>query len=1061
MRTYPPDRSGHSRRRITLPLAPAAVAALLGVATLGGIAQAQQPQSPQGLEEVVVTGSRIVRRDFEANSPITTIDQALIENTMSVGIEKVLNQLPQFVPAVSQFVTGDVQSTATNSPGSSTLSLRGLGANRNLVLIDGRRAMPVNATMAIDINTIPSAMVERVETITGGASSVYGADAVAGVVNFILKKNFEGVDFDTRYGTTMDGGGDELRLTGLFGSNFSDGKGNVMLGFEYDSRGKVLQADRSFYRDGWADPNTGASFFGHAEPYYQTEAGNLPTQAAIDAAFPGHAVAAVGTGQGYYWNYDDGSLYKRTADGTYNYHGPTVVNGLQYREIRTDTSPGAAAANTLVQNEVEALASIPFTRYAVFGRAHLNLTDHLEAVVQANFSQDETRTLLGDNWALSFWAAPVPHGDRIYAPSVDTSGNTYPDYLTGGAKGLNCPAVGGCTVSQAWPTPAALQAVLDSRPNREADWYLGDTTDYIGKRTEDATNVTYQLLAGFDGTFENKDWTWDFYVSHGATNLGATFGGFLSLERYRYLLYQPNYGRDASAIGNAYGGRVAGVLNCTTGLPIAESFTPSEDCVDGVKANLQNQSTMEQNIAEFNLQGKMATMPAGDARFAVGADYRWNSYKYNTDILSSQQSFIDGVIGLFPANNASGETSVKELYGELLLPLLSGKKAAQALNLELGYRASDNNPSGTVDTYKALLDWAPTSKVRFRGGHQVANRAPNIGELFLSKTQTVVFNVFGDPCSTSNFVATSISANPANPNAAQVRAICELRDGTCRHGRLLQHPAGGRPGPRAREHDRQSALKPRDGRDQHVRRRAAAQGSDLVVDRLLGYRHQQSDLGAIGGVRLYAVLLGCVQPGVRPERRGLPATDARYSNRAVQLGRRDLLERSRGPDERCRHPAQLGNGDRQGQHGAQLHRELPRQRQDTVGPGNAFRRIQRHVRADPAELERRRVRLPDLHDADLLQRQVERVPALDAFAEHRVGGCGDRHHVDPGDELVRQVRSDRWLRVRRAMELPVRRRQLVRPPAGDHRRDAVVGRAVRRTATSTTFSAGPSMSACR
>ena len=174
-------------------------------------------------------------------------------------------------------------------------------------------------------------------------------------------------------------------------------------------------------------------------------------------------------------------------------------------------------------------------------------------------------------------------------------------------------------------SPPALQAILDSRPNREADWYLGDTTDYVGKRTEDATNTTYNLLAGFDGTFENNDWTWDFYVSHGATNLGATFGGFLSLERYRSLLYQPNYGRGASAIGNAYGGRVAGVLNCTTGLPIMQDFTPSQDCVDGVQANLQNQSKMEQNVAEFNLQGKMASLPAGDARFALGADYRWNS----------------------------------------------------------------------------------------------------------------------------------------------------------------------------------------------------------------------------------------------------------------------------------------------------------------------------------------------------------------------------------------------------------------------------------------------------
>src|SRR5881394_3200768 len=248
MRTDPSRQSARRRHRAAIRPSTAFVVCLLSAAMLGGVAKAQPPQNQSTLEEVIVTGSRIVRRDFEANSPITTVDATLLDNTMSVGIEKVMNQLPQFVPAVSQFVTIDVQSTATNTPGASTLSLRGLGANRNLVLLDGRRAMPVNASGAVDINTIPSAAVERVETITGGASSVYGADAMAGVVNFILKRNFEGVDFDTRYGTTMDGGGNELRVEGLFGANVSGGKGNVMLGFEYDSRAKVLQADRSFYR---------------------------------------------------------------------------------------------------------------------------------------------------------------------------------------------------------------------------------------------------------------------------------------------------------------------------------------------------------------------------------------------------------------------------------------------------------------------------------------------------------------------------------------------------------------------------------------------------------------------------------------------------------------------------------------------------------------------------------------------------------------------------------------------------------------------------------------------
>jgi outer membrane receptor protein involved in Fe transport len=709
-----------------------------------------------------------------------------------------MNQLPQFVPAVSQFVTTDVQSTATNTPGASTLSLRGLGANRNLVLIDGRRAMPVNASGAVDINTIPSAAIERVETITGGASSTYGADAMAGVVNFILKRNFQGVDFDTRFGTTLDGGGNELRLTGLYGANFASGKGNVMMGFEYDSRAKVAQADRSFYRDGWADPTTGAQGFGIAEPFYQAEATNMPTNAAVNAAFPGAPGPIRNlTGQSYYWN-ADGTLYKESGDGSYNYKGPLVVNGLQYREIRTDKSPGSPAAGQIVQNEVEGLASIPLTRYAFFGRSHLDLTDRVEAVVQVNFSQDETRTLLGDNWALSFWGAPVPHGNRIYAPSVDANGNTYANYQAGGALGLNCPPVGGCTTSQAWPTPAALSAILDSRPNPEADWFLGDTTTYVGKRTSDTINTTYQLLLGVNGTFKNRDWTWEAYVSHGGNNLGVTFGGFLSVDRYRYLVAQPNYGRGASAIGNQYqSGRAGGVLKCTTGLPIAQDFVPSQDCIEGVKANLQNQATMEQNVAEFNLQGKMADMPAGQARFALGADYRWNNYRYNTDILSSQQSFLDGAVGLFPAGNSNGEVSVKEAYGELLLPLISGKKAAKAFNLELGYRKSDNDPSGPVDTYKGLFDWSPTDKVRFRGGHQVANRAPNIGELFLSKTQTVTLNTVGDLCSTTNVASGGNSANPAlNPtNAAAVRAICVQQMGVvgaaAYYADPTSQPAGG------------------------------------------------------------------------------------------------------------------------------------------------------------------------------------------------------------------------------------------------------------------------------
>src|SRR5262249_54608772 len=156
-----------------------AVAMILGTSVMCALcmpAAAQDPppaaQKPAELQEVTVTGSRIVRKDFEATSPIVTVGQEIFQQSSTVALESNLNKLPQFVPAVTQQVTTDVQNTATNTVGASTVSLRGLGPNRNLVLLDGRRTMPVNAQMVVDINSIPAAAVERVEIITGGASSV-------------------------------------------------------------------------------------------------------------------------------------------------------------------------------------------------------------------------------------------------------------------------------------------------------------------------------------------------------------------------------------------------------------------------------------------------------------------------------------------------------------------------------------------------------------------------------------------------------------------------------------------------------------------------------------------------------------------------------------------------------------------------------------------------------------------------------------------------------------------------------------------------------------------------
>jgi outer membrane receptor protein involved in Fe transport len=777
------------------------ISALLGL-SLPGVASAQE-----ALEEITVTGSRIVRRDFEANSPILTVEEEVFDNTMSIGIETVMNQLPQFVPAVTPFVTTDVQATATNTPGASTLSLRGLGANRNLVLIDGRRGMPVNALGAISINSIPSAAVARVETITGGASSVYGADAMAGVVNFILKKDYEGVDFDLRYGESFEGDGQEVRLSGVYGANFADDGGNVLMGFEYSSRGRVRSRDRDFQRSIWEDPSVGASFFAPTEPAYIVEAGNAPNAAIANTLLDGCRTGnvSVATGQQFFTNLEatnpalQGQLWKFSADGSQCYSGP-FGDDVMLRKYRVDNEvprPANSPNGQLVQIDTTGMLQIPLQRYALFGSGRLELSDNVAAVLHVNFSEDETDTQLGDNYLGAFWGTYVPHGTGIYAPSVNSSGDTLPAYLPGGLYGLDCAPTGGCTNSQVWPTSPELTQLLDSRPQANLPWSMSSFTDYAGKRTTVNDVQTYQFLAGFEGTLPNNDWTWEAYLSHGSTGVSTIFGGVIALERYRYLVSLPNYGRAAFFQGNTFSAaRIAGgTLRCQTGLPIAESFTPSQDCIDAIVADLQSTAEMDQSIAEFNLQGKLVDLPAGEARFAVGTSYRENTYFYIADGLASQTSFLDGAVGIFPGGNSAGETSVSEVYGELLLPLVSDGPIVDEFTLELGYRHSDNDPSDSVETYKAMFDWRVNDRVRVRGGRNIANRAPNIGELFEAKTQVVGAggSVLGDLCNPGNTAGGGLSANPTlNTNAAQVRAMCEAQMGAT--GAAAYYAPGNVPG---------------------------------------------------------------------------------------------------------------------------------------------------------------------------------------------------------------------------------------------------------------------------
>lgn len=744
---------------------------------------------------IVVTGSRIQRRDFVATSPIVTVDSELTEMSSSINLEANLNKLPQFAPAITQFIApngrGDIQANANNTLGATTVSLRQLGSNRNLVLINGRRPTPINGSGVVDINSIPSAAIERVEVISGGASSTYGADAVGGVVNFILKRNFTGLNIDTQYGISQEGDGDEFRIATLFGASLDDGRGNVMMGMEYYDRKSVRIFDRDAYVDLYTDPqHPGNTIFSFEQDYITfPNAASRPDQADMNALFYGKGASTavnVPTNQNLYLN-TDGSLFLNGSTGTGA--GYTPYGGVGYTGTVDGINRKLAGNGLLRDNYVDQFLSTPTERYSFFASANYDLNDWISAFGQATFAKTRvfTRNLVPP--AISSWGVLIPHGDEIYegnsligvASSLNADGTTHADYLPGGRFGLNCGPMGGCTNSEVFPTPPELTQLLDGRALPNADFQINKYLTQVGRRFTDNQNMSFQVMAGFNGEVPSTDITWEIFGSHGEAVAKTDQYNFASVQRWRLLLASPNYGLgfNYKANSEAPGGGFQGATGtCTSGVNPFTTPVWTDDCADAVRLDLQNENRVKQDMVEFNTQGGLFDLPYGQLRFALGAAYRKNSIQFKTDSASTEgTAWYESVNGIYPQGNTNGSTDVSEIYGELLIPLLSDMPFVEELNLELGYRLSDYSTVGTVSTFKINGDWAPTYWLRFRGGYQQASRAPNLGELFTSATSTLDVAFDGDPCSRANPAAPTgignYSANPdANPDAAQVEGLC-------------------------------------------------------------------------------------------------------------------------------------------------------------------------------------------------------------------------------------------------------------------------------------------------
>lgn len=821
-----------------------AVAAILGAATLTGPMSVAMAQNAQGdkkddevLQEVQITGSRILRKDLEANSPTLTIGAEVLENRTDFSVESALNELPQFVPsltgfsdinrqqqlgaATNQYNTSQIQFSAGNTVGATNVSLRGLGANRNLVLLNGRRLVPVNGSMGVDTESIPSAALQRVEIVTGGASSVYGADAVSGVVNFILKDNFQGVDIDAQYGQTEVGDDQTAHLSVLLGGNFADGRGNAMLGFEVADRGDAKQIDHDYYRNFLTNPYSGlggnSSLTGFEAatspvgtiPFFGTY---LPNQAVVNQIFglpPGTTGANGVPNNSTFLLNPDGTLFvANDPQGATRYDG--TLDGLHYKINKQN--------GQWVENNLLGRISSPLRRYSMFGSAHLDVNPNLTLYAQTTFAQTKSSSVFDPGLAFSYWGVSIPHGTGRNCATVGlTSGcqNTDPipvsllsqgifswanaptlaKYQTGGAAGLACAAKGGCTNSQAFPVPAELARLLDSRemanpffpgatpdPNENFIVQLPMMTMFGMPRGTTNESTNWQVTAGGRGELGIRDWTYDAYASFGTSRTTQGVTGAESYNKLRALASLPNYGKGALLQGNILPpgdpNQNHPIANCTSGLPVFPSqFSGaiSQDCIDTVVINPINLTKMDQTVVEASTQGGLFELPAGDLRFALGAGWRKNTFSFVPADILSQESVLDGAIGFAPVAGNDSSDEVKEGFVELLVPVLKDVPFVKHLNLELGYRYSDYNFAGTVSTWKALGDWAITSDLRLRGGYQKANRAPNLVELFQKNTDQALFGP-GDPCANNSGLSWSVNATAAGntaEKAAKVRQLCQ------------------------------------------------------------------------------------------------------------------------------------------------------------------------------------------------------------------------------------------------------------------------------------------------
>jgi iron complex outermembrane recepter protein len=810
-------------------------ATLLVSSALGALApayaQTAAAAKEDAVEQIVVTGSRIARPDLQAASPIAVITSQDIKLSGSVNVENILNDLPQTIPGLT---------SSSNNPGdgTATIDLRGLGEERTLVLVNGRRYLPAGQDGIVDINTIPAGLIERVEVVTGGASATYGSDAIAGVVNFITKKNFSGVELSSQYGLSSRGDGSQLDLGALVGGDIVDGKGNITFYVGYSKRNPIFQGDRDFTRStlteacvipGSFNPKTGISTRG-ARPDNDGNcvgtdvlglvAGGSATIAAGRITIPSVARASrfAGTGArapldinldgtadveygGLGLRFDETGSLATAADPAdrFNFAPLNYLKTPQTRWLLNSTARyeinenfEVYAEGTFVQNRTNTqLAPTPATVtsadgvrlpvtsafYGASTSALLNRIDLLStgtraqvgginAIVQQTqrlnaagvplFTDDVAETTTTSNRR----AVRAGNADDVLADInrdgfIDLNPIFIPVYTAAGSFNTVAPTF--TADNPATDYDERTLAIGSGRTNADGTFTAGGAAAFVpdgfvtpgvvsrravevGPRVQENTRSAYRATIGFRGKVFDG-WTYDAYYLYQRTEYLERLKNDVSKSRFINALSGcANNATDGCVPVNIFGaGRI------------------TEAQANYLRVNATNSTNVEQQVASASITGTLAELPAGPLGLAFGGEWRKDSSAFEPD------SFLatGDILGFTAGQPTRGSYSVKEVFGEVRVPILSDVPFVKDLTFEGGFRYSDYSTSGGNWTFKALGEWQVVDDLKIRGGYQRAVRAPNILELFQGTSNA--FRTATDPCT---------DAQPTVNQTAAVRAIC-------------------------------------------------------------------------------------------------------------------------------------------------------------------------------------------------------------------------------------------------------------------------------------------------